>query len=196
MLIGCPFMNSISLAMLSLTIGCTPKKSELPKPSWYHPDTYENSSGERCASGYHEFSGNLNLSKSSSAQRARRKLSTTLAEAMTPYVELVQQNLNISVTDVQWNPTAPDDAIFNLPFASEVRTVELLPSPQTPQVLWSEVCVTSELKDLIVTLNSRLIAEHQQSYTEDDVDMKITPDEILPTFEEKLQLLMTTYLSQ
>lgn len=175
-------------------IGCLHKPTTLPTPTWHQERAYT-SNGKLCASGHHEYVGNLTLSKSSSAQRARRKLTVAMAEQMMPYREDVESTLNVTVPQIVWNPSAPEESVFEIPYTSEVRTVELLPSPQNPQVLWSEVCFTGTIPDLVDEVNRQVLLQ-QSNFSEDDINMKITPTTSTPSIEEHLNELKQTFLSR
>lgn len=58
------------------------------------------SEGQLCTSGHHEFIGNLSLSKSASAQRARKKLAIALAEQISPYHEKLKSSLDIEIDKI------------------------------------------------------------------------------------------------
>ena len=179
--------------MLSIFfIGCLHKPTTLPTPTWHQEKAYT-SNGQLCASGHHEYVGNLTLSKSSSAQRARRKLASAMSEQMMPYREQVENSLDVEIHQILWNPSVPEESVFEIPYTSEVRTVELLPAPQNPQVLWSEVCFTGTMTDLVDEINRQVLLQ-QNNFSEDDINMKITPAPNAPSIEEQLNELKQTFL--
>lgn len=188
--IGAPIGDEAQMISVFF-IGCLHKPTALPTPTWYQERAYT-SDGQLCASGHHEYVGNLTLSKSSSAQRARRKLASAMAEQMMPYREQLDASLDIEIQQILWNPSAPEESVFEIPYTSDIRTVELLPSPQNPQVLWSEVCFTGTITDLVDEVNRQVLLQ-QSNFSEDDINMKITPTTNAPSIEEQLHALKQTF---
>lgn len=72
--------------------------------------------------------------------------------------------------------------------------MELLPSPQTPQVLWSEVCFTGTINELLDELNRQVLIEQQNTFSEDNINMKIRPTTNASSLEEQLDALKQNYL--
>ena len=180
--------------ILILIIGCVGKAITVPKPTWYKEHAYQDPNGHFCACGHHDFNGNLNLSTSSSTHRARQKLTIALAEQMMPYVHHLETTFELNITAVSWSPEIRHESVFQIPFASDTRHIEFLPDQQNPVVLWSEVCVTSSMSDLMDSLNQRLVEQHNQQYIDSDIEMKITSSAEQLSFEEQLDAIKQNFI--